>query len=75
MRDLICSGLVIIAALWSVFVVGSLLLWLKGAPMVALPGLGIIVSVPLIAILLILAQLVLVVLAAFVCSPAQSPAP
>ena len=75
MLNLVCSALIILAALWSVFVAGSLLLWVKGADMVALPGLGLIIATPLISILLIVAQLGLVVLAAAVCSFAQPPAP
>ena len=55
----------LIAAAVLVSIIGVLGLWMKGASSVVLPGLGIIVATPLLLMLLLVAEIILVVLAAY----------
>jgi hypothetical protein len=46
-------------------VVGFLVLWLKGIDSIFLPGLGILVTTPLVVLLILILEVTLVLLAAF----------
>lgn len=64
--NLLAAFLVWVAILTSVLTVGLLLAWWRGVDMLALPGLGIIVALPLVVLLLLLAEVATVVVAMFV---------
>jgi hypothetical protein len=53
------------AILSSFVVVGFLVLWLKGIDSIFLPGLGILVTTPLVVLLILILEVTLVLLAAF----------
>ena len=65
MSNLVLALLIIIAAVILVAIIGVLGVWMKGADSIALPGLGLIVATPLLLILLIVGEIILVILAAY----------
>lgn len=65
MSNLLLTLLILMAAALLVSIIGVLGFWMKGASSIVLPGLGIIVATPLLLILLLVAEIILVVLAAY----------
>ena len=65
MANLIFTLLVLAAVVISVLTIGVLLLWLWGVDTLAFPGLGVLISTPLLAVLLTLLLLVVVGAAIF----------
>ncbi len=65
MSNLVLALLILISTVMLVAIIGALGFWMKGADSIALPGLGIIVATPLLLILLIVVEVSLVVLAAY----------
>lgn len=65
MINLIFTLLVLSAIIASLLSAGFLVLWLRGANLVAFPGLGIIVTAPFVALLLTVLQLILIIAAIF----------
>jgi len=63
--NLIFTLLVLAAVVISVLTIGVLLLWLWGVDTLAFPGLGVLISTPLLAVLLTLLLLVVVGAAIF----------
>ena len=62
MKAIMISGAVLLAALILVAIVGAIALWFKGGKTVALPGLGIVVTTPILLSALVLANAVLGIL-------------
>ena len=65
MAHLIFTLLVLAAVVICLLTIGMLLLWLWGVDTLAFPGLGLLVSTPLLVVLLTLLLLVVVVAAIF----------
>jgi hypothetical protein len=65
MPSLLLVLLILIAAAILVALIGVLGFWMKGADVIALPGLGLIIATPLILALLVTLELGVVVLAAY----------
>lgn len=55
---LICAGILNL-----LFAVALIVIWLRGINIIALPGLGVIVSTPLIVLLLLIVEVVILLLA------------
>ena len=55
--------LIVIATLISALTIGVLIMWWKGLDAIVLPGLGIIVAIPLFLLLLLIVEVVIVLLA------------
>jgi hypothetical protein len=65
MPSLLLVLLILIAAAILVALIGVLGFWMKGADVIALPGLGLIIATPLILALLVTLEIGVVVLAAY----------
>lgn len=65
MINLILGVLIVLAVIILLAIIGLLGLWLRGVDSIAFPGLGLIVATGLILILLIIAEIIVVTLAAF----------
>jgi hypothetical protein len=65
MPSLLLVLLILIAAAILVALIGVLGFWMKGAAVIALPGLGLIIATPLILVLLVTLEIGVVVLAAY----------
>ena len=61
----ISALLILVATLISLLTIGALIMWWKGLDTIALPGLGIIVTIPLVILLLLIVEVVIVLLAIF----------
>ena len=59
----ISTLLILVATLLSVLTIGALLLWWKGITSILLPGLGIILSTPVIVLLVLIVEVFIVLLA------------
>lgn len=61
--NLLHTLLIIAAILTSVFTIGFLVLWLKSVNVIALPGMGVIITTPFMILLLLIVEAVTVVVA------------
>lgn len=66
MMNLIFNLLVLTGIFISILIIIALFGWLKGTDAIALPGFGILLATPLFITLLIIAELSVVIIAAFV---------
>lgn len=65
MINLVLAVLIIIATILLIGVIGMLGLWMKGVSNILFPGLGLIVSTPLVLIFLIIVEVAVVTFAAY----------
>ena len=65
MANLLLVLLILVAAVILVALIGVLGIWMKGANVIAFPGLGLLVATPLIVVLLVTIEIGVVVLAAY----------
>lgn len=65
MANLIFTLLVLAGVVVSLLIIGSLVIWMRGINVIALPGLGIMIATPLVTLLLIVLQFILIILAIF----------
>lgn len=63
---LIFAFLILVAILISVLATSLLIGWWKGADSIALPGLGLIIATPLLAVALLVAEAVIIFIASLV---------
>ena len=65
MANLLLVLLILIATVILVALIGVLGIWMKGAHVIALPGLGLLIATPVILVLLVTLEIGVVVLAAY----------
>ena len=71
--NLVAALLVITGIIISFLATGFLIIWLRGVGLFMFPGLGFVVSTPFVAVLLLIAEIVVVLLAIVAKSASVNP--